>query len=476
MPKVDKHADLGYLGEDFQYRLVKVFIEDKEFFVGLQHIVDPNMFTNEHLRRIVSFLKDRYSDVECVATYKDLEVMSRSQIADAISIDLVLATLKRIEQADLNGLDLIKSETEKFFKQQNLIKAINKAQDIIKLGNSSRYFEIEELIKKALETNVTHDKSFGVFDNLEKVLSDDYRQTISTGVPELDDSLGGGLGVGELGLIIAPSNVGKSSICTGFAAEAAITRDEYNNYKGYKVLHFFFEDRDMNIQRKYYGHLLDIDAMNLSDPQIRPLAIQRLKEDNDINKMIKENIRCERLVSGEMTASDIKQKIKQHIAHGFKPNLVIVDYFECTKLEKTEYRNDSEWSREAVTMRKYESMCNEMNIAMWIPVQGTKGSIGADFVGLQHAGGAVQKVQIGHVIISLARSDEQKTQGRINLYIQKLRATRFKRDVFKNIGFNNGTCRFDMSVGDDVSDNPLENNIVNKQYEIARNVKQGVYK
>ena len=104
-----------------------------------------------------------------------------------------------------------------------------------------------------------------------------------------------------------------------------------------------------------------------------------------------------------------------------------------------------------------------------MPVQGTKGSLGAEFVGLMHAGGSVSKIQIGHVVITLARTDEQKSQGRINVYIQKLRAVAIREDKFLNVKFNNGTCKFDMSDRGD--DEAIESAIQSTQNKVAVEVR-----
>lgn len=469
MAKTVDKSTLGFLGEDFQIKLIHCFIEDNKFFMGIEHIIDQNMFTNEYLRRIVGIIKDRYQKVEVISTYDEIRILLKQSITDSISLQYCLAMLDNIENAAVQGMDLIEDTAEKFFKQQNLIRAINKAQDIIKKGNMSEYYTIEDIFKKALEVNTKQEYGWELFDNIESDLRENYRETISTGTFELDEALYGGLGKGELGIIVAPSGVGKTSICTGFAVAAALDKSPSNNYKGFKVLHFYFEDPDEAIRRKYYGNLVDIDAMYLSSPDIRPIVIEKLHEIRDNETNFKNNVRGERLPSGEVTASDIKHRIESYIARGFKPDLVIIDYFECLKPEKSGGINDSEWTKEGVTMRKLESICKEKNIALWVPVQGTKGSIGADFVGLAQAGGSVSKVQIGHVILTLARTEEQKSQGRINVYIQKLRSVKIGRDKFLNVRFNNGTGKFDMS--DDGSDGLFAEDTSSRQMELAKQVK-----
>lgn len=473
MAKNTDRSTLGYLGEEFQIKLIKCFFEDRKFFTSLVHIIDQNMFTNEYLRTIVGILKDRYNKKDVVATYSEIDTLLRVEITNNVRLQYCLEMLKLIETTELTGIDIIEEESEKFFKQQNLTRAINKAQDIIKKGDFKQYYAIEDMIKKALEVNTKCEFGWQLFDNIENDLREDYRETIPTGTPELDEALYGGLGRGELGIIVAPSGVGKTSICTGFSVAAALDKSRANNYSGFKVLHFFFEDPDESIRRKYYGNLLDIDAMVLSDPNVRPHAIEKLKQmkETDEYKQFKQNIRGERLPSGETTASDIRRKIDAYIARGFKPDLVIIDYFECLKPERESGFNDSEWSKEGVTMRKLESICNEKKIAMWVPVQGTKGSIGADFVGLMHAGGSVSKVQIGHVILTLARTDEQKSQQRLNVFIQKLRAVKIGRDKFLNVKFNNGTGKFDMSDMDDMDNAAYEVNTQSRQNALAKQVR-----
>ena len=468
--KVDR-STLGYLGEDFQLKLVKCFFEDRSFFKQIEHVIDQNMFTTDSLRFIVATLKERYQSNDIVSTYYEVELLIKQNITEDIRLQRTLKTLKDIENTELVGIDLIEEAAEKFFKQQNLTKAINKAQDIIKNGDYKSYGVIEDLIKKALEYNTKDEYGWELFDNVEGDLREDYRETIPTGTPELDDALYGGLGRGELGIIIAPSGVGKTSMCSGIAVAAALSKCSANNDKGFKVLHFYFEDEDEAIRRKYYGNLLDMDAMYLSDPGVRPHAIEKLKEFNKEHSYLKKNVRGERLSSGEVTASDVRRKIDSYTARGFKPDLVIIDYFECLKPERDSGFNESEWSKEGVTMRKLESICNEKKIAMWVPVQGTKGSIGADFVGLMHAGGSVSKVQIGHVIISLARTEEQKSLGRLNVFIQKLRAVKIGRDKFNNVKFNNGTGKFDMSDMDDMDNAVYDTNIQAKVNAKAKEVR-----
>ena len=175
--------------------------------------------------------------------------------------------------------------------------------------------------------------------------------------------------------------------------------------------------------------------------------------------MIQNNVIGYHALNGEMSPTDIERFIQRHIAMGFKPDLVIVDYFECLKLEKAETTADTEWTREGSTMRKLEKIAHDYNVAIWCPVQGTKDSFNQEIVGLTQAGGSVKKVQIGHVIISFARTDAMRKEDKINIFINKFRPGRIKANSFMGVTFNNGTTKFDFSTCTDVEvDDALESN------------------
>ena len=219
MAKQTNSNNLGYFGTDFQFDLVKCFIEDCDYFKSIEPIIDQNYFTEDTLRIIVGFMKDRYSLNESVATYKDLTYMARGKISDAVNSERVLDTIAKLKKQELNGIDIVEGYSERFFKQQNLVKAMNQALEIIKKGDYDRYDTIEELFKKALEVNNLKDLGYRIFDGMEEALKENYRLTIPTGADELDKVLNGGIAKGELGVIIAPSGVGKTSATTGFAED-----------------------------------------------------------------------------------------------------------------------------------------------------------------------------------------------------------------------------------------------------------------
>lgn len=444
-------STLEYLGVDYEYKLLKILIEDGKFFACIESILDQNSFSKPEFREIVRIMKDLYHE-SCGAplTYDVLDVTIKSQILEQQRMIKDLDVLYKIrDEIDNTFFEQYKEIAEKFFKQQSLTRAINEAKKIIERGDDKSYGKIEDMIRKSIDISYKNNNDFIIFDDdYEQAMNEEARVTIPTGCPVIDDMLMGGLGKGELGVIIAPSGVGKTSTTCGFAANAAIN--------GYKVLHIFFEGTDNEIKRKYYGFVLkNIEAGDLLKPDYAREAKIRLREDPDCIKSryaIRDNIKACHGSSGEMSATDIENKIKYWIARGFYPDMVIVDYFECIKLDPA-LSNENEFSREGVAMRKLESICKEYNVGMWVPVQGTKNSFSAEIIGMENAGGSIKKVQIGHVNISLAKTQVQPKNDKnavvLNFALLKFRPGAIKNGgVVANIEFNNGTCRFGEIVED----------------------------
>ena len=89
-------------------------------------------------------------------------------------------------------------------------------------------------------------------------------------------------------------------------------------------------------------------------------------------------------------------------------------------------------------------MLDELDIAGWTAVQGNRSSIKAEIVEADQMGGSIKKGQIGHFIVSIAKSLIQKENGTANMAILK---SRFGKDgiIFEDVVFDNGTIMISMT-------------------------------
>ena len=433
----DDKSCLGYLGAAYQYNLVKSFIEDKEFFKSLNEIIDQNAFTEPVLKHIVAIMRNHYNKYGSVPGYDLIGIELRDSAHTEHDREVNMAVLERMRNTTLEAPDLIMSKGEKFFKQQNLVKAANTILQIAGNGDASKYDECKDILDAALKAGRRDRRLYRVFDDYEDTLAADYRSPIPTGIGKLDETLEGGLGAGELACIIGPSGYGKTTLTTAIASTAATTLCESNNYKGYKVLQVVFEDNPKQMRRKHMSRIAQTEARCLSHEDciehVRELTDPKLQN----NRYIQDNIIIAKFASGEHTVGDIANLIKELTNEGFKTDVLILDYFECLKLERG-FDNDK-WDAEGKTMRKLESITGELGLATWVTTQGTKKSLNVDIVTLDKAGGSFKQVQIAHIVVSISRTLEDIDNNIAKMTILKNRAGKSGK-TFDNVYFNNGTC------------------------------------
>ena len=201
--------NLGFLGESFQYRLAHEFMESHSFFEDLSGIVDQNMFTDPNLKTFVGVLKNYYEREDRVPSYDNMEVELRNISHTDREMETYVAVVNKVKNTPSDGVDRTKELAEKFFRQQNIIKSANEILRIAGSGDMSKYEQCVDLMNDAMTKGIHNDCGETVFDHLNETLSNDYRVPIPTGIPKIDEVLEGGLGKGELGVIIGPTSFGK---------------------------------------------------------------------------------------------------------------------------------------------------------------------------------------------------------------------------------------------------------------------------
>jgi replicative DNA helicase len=249
---------------------------------------------------------------------------------------------------------------------------------------------------------------------------------IPIGIQGIDNLLKGGLAKGELGVILAPTGVGKTTVLT------KISNHAFN--LGYNVLQIFFEDNPKIIQRKHFTMWTSIAPDELSFHKEKVMEKVREIRENTSNRLI-----LKKYPSDTLTMSQVKNQVRKMIADGNKVDLIVLDYIDCIVPDKN---LGDEWKSEGSVMRGFEAMCHELDVAGWTATQGNRSSISSDVVTTDQMGGSIKKAQVGHVIISIAKSLQQKEMKLATIAITK---SRIGQDgiVFENCKFDNELMEID---------------------------------
>ena len=193
------------------------------------------------------------------------------------------------------------------------------------------------------------------------------------------------------------------------------------------------------IKRKHASCWSGIELNELSDDKERVIEVIKEKTDGRENDLI-----IRKFPSEGITVNHIKSYVRHLISTGFKPDMIVLDYIDCVESAR---RYNDEWSGEGNVMRGFESMLAEYNIVGWTAVQGNRSSISSDVVTGDQMGGSIKKAQIGHFIMSIARTLAQKEGNRATIAVLK---SRFGKDgvLFEDCTFDNGRVFIDTETSD----------------------------
>jgi replicative DNA helicase len=430
---MSKELTLGYLGYKFQIDLINQILHpaNKKFADRIIGIVHTKYFDNEYFRLIVATIKDYYERYEKIPAWDTLETILKVEIKDKITQDYIFEITKEIRDLEVEDWEYVQEEALNFCRQQELIKATDKISKIIDNGEFGRYEECAEIMKEALSVGAEKDDGTSISDGWDTVLKENFRDPINTGIKGIDELTKGGLSRGELGVVLAPYGVGKSTILTKIANTA------YN--LGYNVLQIIFEDLPDVIKRKHAACWSGIELNELSANEEEVFKVIKEKTEGRTNDLI-----IRKFSSEGITMNHIKTYVRHLISTGFKPDMIVLDYIDC--VESTKKYND-EWSGEGNVMRGFETLIYEHQMVGWTAVQGNRSSVSADVVTGDQMGGSIKKAQIGHFIMSIARTLPQKEGNRATIAVLK---SRFGKDgvIFEDCTFDNGRVFIDTETSD----------------------------
>lgn len=422
--------NFGYLGSSFQQSLLKAIIEDKKFAVTIIDVIDSKYFDGPYFRYVMENVKELYKSFGVVPNYETLTqkiLAENNNVSSKVHID-TLNAIKEKALDDDGGY--VKKTALNFCRQQVLKVSLKEAEEIMTNGDFENYDKIESKIRDALQVGTIVDDIEDISENILSSLEDDSRVPFSTGIQGIDNILKGGIARGELAIFLAPTGIGKTTWLTKMANSA------YGC--GANVLQIFFEDNMTEVRRKHYTIWTGIPT---HEQPSRKHEVKEIVEKVTVNRT--NFLKLVKYPSGKITINDIRNKIRKLESEGFKLDLLVLDYIDCVAGEGTS--TGEEWKSEGAIMRNLESMTDEFNIAIWTATQGNRFSIGSDVVTTDQMGGSIKKAQIGHVVISAAKTLEQKENNLANVTLLK---SRIGKDgiVFQNCKFDNEYLVFDTDT------------------------------
>jgi replicative DNA helicase len=390
---------LSKYGPSFQSKVISALITDTKLMDSLSDIIFPKFFDSDANRWVVETILEYHREYRRAPSL-DVFKVELNKVDDAALKKKVVEQLRTayVEQ-NVGDLEYIKTEFSDFCRNQNLKEVIIQSVDLLKAG---QYDRIKDLVDKAMKVGVNADLGSDYVQTFIDRISDEKRDTVETGWDVLDEVMGGGLGPGELGVVVAPSGVGKTWWLSAIGAAAVKA--------GKTVVHYTLELSENYVGQRYDTIFTHIPTVNHQD---------RKDEISDKIGKLKGKLLIKYFPPKGVTTRKLEAHIDKMIASGNKPDLIIIDYADLMLTNSGRVENT--YAEQGGIYIDLRGMGGEYGIPIWTASQTQRSAIDSDVIEADKIADSYAKVMNADFIISISRKSTDKLNNTARVYVMKNR-------------------------------------------------------
>ena len=399
---MSKHTDFSKFGKAFQESLAHLIMNHRIFADQIREVLSIDFFELKYLQVFVDKVlkhKDKYG----VHPSKDaMLAVLRTELDDenATTQKQTRDFFARIYKSEIEvgGEEYIKETSLDFCRKQKLKEAMIKS---VKLLESSSFDEISDVINNALKLGSSTDFGYDYKADFEERFEIKVRNPASTGWKSIDDLSKGGLGSGELGVVIAPTGAGKSMVLVHLGAEAL--------KQGKTVVHYTLELGPTVIASRYDSCLTGIPLSQLHSSKD---GIFETVKDLDGQLIIKE------YPTKSASPNTIRNHLERLLQRDIKPDMIIVDYADLLKpnVVRKEKRHELETIYEDL-----RGIAQEMKCPCYTASQTNRSGLNAEVITMEAISEAFNKCFVADFIFSVSRTVQDKNTNGGRMFIAKNR-------------------------------------------------------
>ena len=432
---------LNSYGKAFQLKVLGSLLTDKSFLLNVRDVLHNDYFdADTHkwiIDQIISYFDKYHTSITMDVLKVELQKLENEVLQVAIKEEL-----RNSYEASQDDLDYVQEEFQTFCKNQEMKNAILNSADLLK---DHDFDGIRNMIEKAMKAGI--DKNIGHEYNkdVESRYRVDYRPTIPTPWPILNDSIQGGLGPGDLGIIFGSPGGGKSWTMVAIAAHAV--------QLGHKVNFYTLELGEDYVGKRFDCYLTGygIDEINSKRKEVQA-HIDNLKG---------------RLIVKEYppkgaSISTIKSHVQKCIDMDHKPDMIIIDYVDYLKAPSRgkNYERKDEIDDVFIATK---GLAKELRIPILTPSQVNRMGAKDSVIEGDKAAGSYDKMMVADICLSLSRQKEDKVLGTGRVHVMKNRYGMDGMTFNVIMDTNNGHIEFKSKLEEDTSAEANPFSIVSKE-------------
>ena len=411
---------LHQFGKGFQLKVLGSLLTDKAFLLNVRDVLSDSYFDADSHKWIINQICEYYDKYHTTVTMDVLKIELQKLDNDVLQTALK-EELRNSYQATQDDLEYVQEEFAKFCKNQEMKAAILESADLLKDGDFDGIRNlVEKAIKAGMDKNIGHEYN----KDIETRYRVDYRPTIPSPWPILNDGIQGGFGPGDLGIVFGSPGGGKSWTMVAIAAHAV--------KMGYKVNFYTLE-----LGEDYVGKRFDCYFTGYSIDEVN-------KHRKDVQKQV-DNLKGRLIVKEYPPKGASVNTIKAHVQKcmdiDHKPDLIIIDYVDYLKAP----------SRGRNTERKHEiddvfiatkGLAKDLKIPILTPSQVNRMGARDSIIEGDKAAGSYDKMMVADICLSLSRQKEDKVLGTGRIHVMKNRYGQDGMTYNIKMDTNNGQIQF----------------------------------
>ena len=392
------NENFNQFGPTFQSKVISSLLSDNKFIQTISDILEPSYFDSDANKWLAKEISKYFMEFRKAPTLEVLKIKITQMDDEILKVSIIENLKEAWRNIEATDLEFVKQETLGFCKNQVLKAAIGDAVDLLE---QKRYDEIKTIIDAAMKAGSERDLGHDYIISLEDRLMKSVRNTLETPWDSVTSVMDGGLGRGELGVLVAPAGIGKTWCLQSIGAHLV--------RKGKTVVHYTLE-----LNASYVG--LRYDTVFSGTPTTN---IKYYKE--EVQKVIDKldgKLIIKYYPTRSATVNTLAAHMKQMEIQEIKPDAVIVDYADILK-PTTFYREKRHSIGE--TYENLRGMAGEYDLPIWTASQANRSSLEEEVIDATKIAEDYSKVMTADFVMSISRKVEDKIANTGRFHVIKNR-------------------------------------------------------
>jgi len=379
---------------DVQALFLRMMVTNAELYTRVMNIMNSENF-DRTLRPVAEFM------VEHTTKY--------SIMPDPIQIKATTGVeVEAIPELDEGHYDWFLEEFEQFTKRQELERAILKAADLLEQGD---FDPVEKLIKDAVQISLQRDMGTDYFANPKERLNKYFNQggQVSTGWPQLDRVMYGGMSRGELNIFAGGSGSGKSLVMMNIALNWL--------KQGLSGVYVTLE-----LSEELTSLRTDAMLTSMSTKDIRKnLDDAELKVKMAGKKMGQYRVKG---LPAQSSVNVIRAYIKEvQIQTGIKIDFVMIDYLDLVMPVSVKANPSDQFIKDKYVSEELRNLSKELGVLMITASQLNRSAVEEIEFDHSHIAGGISKINTADYVFGIFTSRSMRERGKYQIQCMKSRSS-----------------------------------------------------